>query len=77
MGTTKFIITNVKKDKVYKGAYQRIFTILNRERIFTEVYETDESVGFVDGTYYLEVSTTLDLNEEEEILKIKNVKLND
>lgn len=75
MENTNIVISNVKEDKKYKGAYARIFRILNADSIFTERYETDESLGFVDGTYYLEIEGTLDYSEEEEISKIKNVTI--
>ena len=70
---TNIIISNVKEDKKYKGAYARIFKILNRDSIFCERYETEQSKGFVNGVYYLEIEGTLDSSEEEEISKIKNV----
>lgn len=75
MEVTKIEISNVKEDKKYKGAYARIFRILNAESIFVERYETDESVGFKNGTYFLEIEGTIDSVESEKISKIKNVKL--
>lgn len=70
---TQIIITNVQEESKYKGAYKRIFKILNADSIFVERYETDESVGFVNGNYFLEIEGTLDSNEYEQIAKIKNV----
>ena len=70
---TKIEISNVKEGNKYKGAYKRIFNILNRDSIFVERYETDESIGLVGSTYFLEIEGTLDASEEVEISKIKNV----
>jgi hypothetical protein len=75
MENTNILISNVKEDKKYKGAYARIFRILNANSIFTERYETDESLGFKDGKYFLEIEGTLDCVESEEISKIKNVTI--
>ena len=74
---TNIIISNVKEENKYKGAYKRIFNILNKESIFVERYETDESIGFKGGKYYLEVEGTLDANEYDAISKIRNVKILD
>ena len=70
---TNIIIKNVSKENKYKGAYKRIFKILNKDLIFTERYETDDSIGFVDGVYYLTIEGTINPTEHEEISKIKNV----
>tara|TARA_R110002072_G_scaffold286508_1_gene451578 strand:+ start:119 stop:346 length:228 start_codon:yes stop_codon:yes gene_type:complete len=70
---TQIEISNVNEAKKYKGAYASIFRILNADSIFTERYETEESKGFVNGTYFLEVEGDLDANEYEAISKIKNV----
>jgi len=75
MEITSIEISNVKEDKKYKGAYARIFRILNAESIFVERYETEESVGFKNGTYFLEIEGTIDCVEHEKISKIKNVKI--
>ena len=75
MENTNIVISNVKEDKKYKGAYARIFRILNANSIFTERYETDESLGFKDGKYFLEIEGSLDCVEFEEISKIKNVTI--
>ena len=75
--TTNIIISNVKEESKYKGAYKRIFKILNAESIFVERYETDESVGFLNGKYFLEIEGSLDSNEYEQIRKIKNVQIID
>lgn len=72
---TQIEISNVKEDKKYKGAYASIFRVLNSESIFTERYETEESKGFVNGTYFLEVEGDLDANEYEKISKLKNVTI--
>ena len=74
---TKIIISNIKEETKYRGAYSRIFKILNRNSIFVERYETDESIGFVDGKYFLEIEGSLDSNEYERISKIKNVQIID
>ena len=73
--TLTFKIERVKTEKKYSGAYKKIFDILNRERTFSEVYETDDSVGFVNGTYWLTISETPDWNDLEAILKIPNVSI--
>ena len=70
---TNITILNVKEDKKYKGAYARIFNILNADSIFVERYETEDSIGFKDGRYYLEIEGTLDCGELDKISKIKNV----
>jgi hypothetical protein len=75
MENTNIIISNVKDDKKYQGAYARIFRILNADSIFVERWETDESVGFKNGKYFLEIEGTIDSFEYEAIAKIKNVKI--
>jgi len=75
MENTNIVISDVKEDKKYKGAYARIFKILNADSIFTERYETEESIGFKDGEYFLEIEGTIDCVEIEKISKIKNVKI--
>ena len=75
MENTNIVISNVKEDKKYKGAYASIFRILNADSIFVERNETDESIGFKDGKYYLEIEGTLNCSEEEKISKIKNVEI--
>lgn len=73
--TTEFKISNVKLELKYKGAYAKIFLILNEDRIFSEVYETNDSRGMVGTDYFLKISECPDTNLLEEILKIKNVTL--
>lgn len=75
MENTNIIISNVKEDKKYKGSYAKIFRILNADSIFVERYETDESIGFKDGKYFLEIEGTIDSNEWDKISKIKNVEI--
>jgi hypothetical protein len=75
MENTNIVILNVKEDKKYKGAYSRIFKVLNVDSIFTERYETEESIGFKDGKYFLEIEGTIDCAEFEKISKIKNVEI--
>tara|TARA_R110000796_G_scaffold57191_2_gene132046 strand:+ start:401 stop:634 length:234 start_codon:yes stop_codon:yes gene_type:complete len=72
---TKITISNVTRANQYLGAYIKIFKILEADLIFSERYETDSSVGFVDGSYYLEIEGTIDYSEEEKINKIKNVTI--
>lgn len=72
---TTFIISNVKPENMYKGSYKRIFDILNKERIFSEVYESDDSVGMIGNDYHLTISETPDVHEIEQILKLKNVTI--
>ena len=72
---TQIEISNVKEDEKYKGAYASIFRILNVDSFFIERYETEESKGFVNGTYFLEVEGDLDANEYEKISKLKNVTI--
>ena len=72
----KFLISNVKEDRKYKGAYAKIFKILNGEAIFLEAYyETDESEGYNNGSYTLEINDTPDAKELDLIKSIKNVKV--
>ena len=73
--TTNFLISNVTDKNKYKGSYAKIFCILNNERIFCEVYETENSIGLIGTDYFLEVSESVDCDLLEKILKIKNVKL--
>ena len=75
MQNTNIKISNVKENKKYKGAYARIFKILNKDSIFVERFETDKSKGFENGTYFLEIEGSIDANEHEEISKIKNVEI--
>lgn len=71
----KFIISNVNSENKYKGAYSKIFEILNSDRLFCEVYEVENSIGLIGNEYHLEISETPEFNLVEKILKIKNVKL--
>jgi hypothetical protein len=73
--TLTFKIEKVNPEKKYGGAYKKIFDILNRERTFSEVYEIDDSIGFVKGTYWLTISETPDWSDLEAILKIPNVSI--
>ncbi len=70
---TEITIKKVKEEKKYKGAYKRIFKILNKDLIFTERYESDNSIGFVDGNYYLTIEGTINPSEYESISKLNNV----
>jgi hypothetical protein len=71
---TKLKISNVTNSNKYKGAYERIFSIVNQDRIFVEVHEAEESVGLVGDTYFLELSEAIEPTLLEAILKIKNVE---
>ena len=73
MENTNIIISNIKDDKKYKGAYASIFRILNYDSIFIERYETNESIGYKKGQYFLQIKGIINANEYESILKIKNV----
>tara|TARA_R110000851_G_scaffold192266_1_gene342996 strand:- start:1836 stop:2066 length:231 start_codon:yes stop_codon:yes gene_type:complete len=73
MANTNIVISKVKKENQYKGAYKRIFNILNKDSIFCERYEADESIGYKDGQYFLEIEGSLNWDEEEKISKIKNL----
>jgi hypothetical protein len=73
MEKLEIVIENVKEEKKYKGAYAKIFKILERDCTFTEWFEDDSSKGFVDGKYFLTVDGYPDYNQVEEIKKIKNV----
>ena len=75
MNNTNIIISNVKENKKYKGAYSRIFKILNSKLIFTERFETDKSKGFIKGQYFLEINGEINTEEYNKISKIKNVKI--
>lgn len=72
---TQIEISNVKEDKKYRGAYASIFRILQADSIFVERYESDDSIGLVDGTYFLEIEGDLDCGQEEKISKLKNVTI--
>ena len=72
---TTLKISNVTQSNKYKGAYEKIFSIVNRDRIFVEVHETEESVGLLGNVYFLELSENIDQNLIDEILKIKNVEV--
>ena len=50
--STKLKISKVTNSKKYMGAYDRIFSIVNQDRIFVEVHEAEESVGLVGDTYF-------------------------
>lgn len=71
----KFIISKVNAENKYKGAYAKIFDIVNADRLFSEVYEVEGSKGLIGNEYHLELSENLDINLLEQILKIKNVTL--
>ena len=73
--TTNILIKNVTEGNQYKGSYKRIFSILNKDSIFCETYETERSVGLKDNNYYLEIERTLDCKEVELISKLKNVTI--
>jgi hypothetical protein len=73
MATTKVIIKNIDPNNPYKGTYTKIFNLINKDRIFTEAYETDESEGVVGTEYHLEISETLDYDQFEKIENMKNV----
>ena len=75
MATTKLRIANVTEKNKYKGSYKRIFDILNEDRVFTESYETEKSIGLKKSIYYLEVGEHIDPDKMERILKLKNVKI--
>ena len=74
---TKIIIKNVHNDKKYKGRYEKIFKILEKDLLFTERYETDDSIGWIDGNYYLTIEGTINPSEQEAIEKLKNVFIQD
>ena len=75
MKPIEFKISNVNSWNKYNGAYSKIFSILNENRIFSEVYEADDSKGLIKNTYFLKLSETPDCDLLEKILKIKNVTL--
>ncbi len=72
---TKLKISNVNFINKYNGAYAKIFSILNEDRIFSEIYETEDSKGLIDNNYFLELSENIENNMLEKILKIKNVTI--
>lgn len=75
METTKFRIININQNNKYKGSYKIIFDILNEDKIFTESYETDNSIGLKNSIYYLEIGEKIEYYKIERILKLKNVIL--
>lgn len=74
---TKIIIKNVQEDKKYKGRYQKIFKILEKDMIFSERFETDDSIGWFEGNYYLTIEGTINPSEQEAIEKLKSVFIQD
>ena len=72
---TTFKISGVTFTTKYNGSYASIFRLLDRDRIFTEVYETEDSKGLVGNDYFLTISETPEPNILEQILKLKNVEL--
>ena len=74
-------VTNIEIYKVkgykYNGRYKKIFQILESDLWFCERYETDESIGLIGDTYFLQVEGGLDTLEYEKITKLKNVKIID
>jgi hypothetical protein len=74
--TIQLKIKNRNKANQYEGQYARIFKLLNRGAIFCEAYyETDESIGLVDGDYFLEISSAPDADQMSTILGFPNVTL--
>ena len=71
----KIKIANVSAENKYKGAYAKIFRILNVDRLFSEIYETEDSTGLVDTDYYLTISEFPDSDKVEKIQGIKNVTI--
>lgn len=59
---------------MYKGSYKKIFDILNSDSIFNEVCSDNEFLIGNDLTIVFE-QYTIDCNQLEQILKIKNVEL--
>ena len=72
---TNIIISNVTREAQFKGAYAKVFRILEADSIFVERFETEDSIGLVGDTYYLEIDGDVDAHEFEAISKIKNVKI--
>lgn len=79
---TKIIISNIKNPYLrgndgilnkYKGAYKKIFSILNRDRIFCPVETEDERM--IGDRFILYFSETFDFDQVTEIQKIKNVTI--
>jgi|TARA_R110000787_G_scaffold14823_2_gene45665 hypothetical protein len=76
MRNTKITIENISATgSPFFGAYKKIFDILEQDSIFCERFETDESIGRVGTTYFLEIDGTIDAAEEEAISKLKNVTI--
>lgn len=73
--TTRFTISNVNEQNKYKGSYKKIFEILDSERIFTESFETEQSIGLDGSRYFLEVGENVEQHQLDKILKLKNVTL--
>jgi hypothetical protein len=73
--TLTFKIEKVNPEKKYGGSYKKIFDILDKGRIFSKAYETDDSIGLIKGTYWLTISETPDWNDLAAILKIPNVSI--
>ncbi len=69
----KLTITGITGDR-YKGAYARIFKILNRGSIFVEPY-WEEDHTLENGVMILEINEEPTDDQLQEILKIKNVTI--
>ena len=70
---TTLKIHNVTEANKYAGAYAKIFSVINADRLFVEIYEADDSIGFVGSDYILTLSESLDCDVLAKVLTIKNV----
>jgi hypothetical protein len=66
------ILSGGVKNK-YKGAYRKIFNILNEDFVFVEFESEDEEL--IGNDFYLYFNLTPDLEKLERILKIPNVEI--
>ena len=51
--------------------------VLEKDMIFSERFETDDSIGWFEGNYYLTIEGTINPSEQEAIEKLKSVFIQD
>ena len=58
-------------------SYKKLFNILNKDSIFCETYETDNSKGFdnTNKTYHIELSDNPTPTQYQKIMKLKNLTI--
>lgn len=75
MSDFQIILTDFDS-KRYFGQYKKVFNILNANRMFTEVYELDNSGNRdANGNYILLISEHPESDQIEKLTKIKGIKI--